>query len=190
MRNLAELSDGRVAEVLSKLEGYVQDELQLEGITGDREQLTFEADLRYAGQSQELALQLRRDALSGSGLLDLAEQFAALYERRHGFRLDQPIELMNLRAVGTVRTGTIEVPRHDLEGEDPTAAMLGQRRVYFNGQTANANVYDRQRLRAGNVLHGPAMITQVDSTTVVHPHHAARIDEYLNILITPDGPSA
>jgi len=190
MRDLAELSDGRVAEMLAKLEGYVRDELGAEGVADGSVHLTFEADLRYAGQSHELALKVARDALSVGGLQDLAEQFAALHERLHGYRLDQPIELLNLRAAGTARTGEIDLPRHDLEGEDPAAAMLGQRRVYFDGAGVNADVYDRQRLRAGNALRGPAMITQMDSTTVVPPNHTARIDAYLNILIVPDGPSA
>jgi N-methylhydantoinase A len=47
-------------------------------------------------------------------------------------------------------------------------------------------VYDRTRLRAGNRVRGPAIVVQMDATTVIHPSHTGEVDEYLNILIKPD----
>jgi N-methylhydantoinase A len=40
-------------------------------------------------------------------------------------------------------------------------------------------------LKAGNEIAGPALIIQTDSTTLIHPDHLARIDEYLNLVINP-----
>jgi N-methylhydantoinase A len=58
--------------------------------------------------------------------------------------------------------------------------------VYFHGQSISANVYDRNLLRAGNRVRGPAIVIQMDSTTVIHPGHVGGIDEYLNILINTE----
>ena len=48
------------------------------------------------------------------------------------------------------------------------------------------NVYDRTRLRAGNQVRGPAIVVQMDATTVIHPNHTGEVDAYLSILIRPD----
>ena len=47
-------------------------------------------------------------------------------------------------------------------------------------------MYDRTQLRAGNRVRGPAIVVQMDATTVIHPNHTGEVDEYLNILIKPD----
>ena len=65
--------------------------------------------------------------------------------------------------------------------------MVEQHRVYFDGGFLNANIYDRKLLRAGQRLVGPAVVTQADTTTVIHPGHVGVVDRYLNILISPEG---
>ena len=97
------------------------------------------------------------------------------------------MELVNLRAVGTGRVVKVSFPKFEKEGPDPAQAAIEQQRVYFGGNFVNANVYDRALLTAGNRVPGPAVLTQTDSTTVIHPGHVGEIDEYLNILIHPEG---
>ncbi|MCG8694917.1 MAG: hydantoinase/oxoprolinase family protein [Minwuiales bacterium] len=187
IRQLAELSDGRVGEILTKLGRYARDGLTAEGIDGDRQELTFEADLRYFGWDRELSLPLSLETLSGRGVQDMAERFAVQHERQYGFRLDQPVELVNLRAIGSAPTGAA-VERHSHDGGgDQTAAVVEERRAHFDGQPVNTHVYDRALLRPGHVLRGPAIVVQADTTTVVHPGHSAHVDAHLNILISPEG---
>ena len=64
--------------------------------------------------------------------------------------------------------------------------MIEQHRAYFDGSFASVDVYDRTRLRAGHRIPGPAIIVQMDATTVVHPNHTGEVDEYLSILIMPN----
>ena len=71
--------------------------------------------------------------------------------------------------------------------DSSSLAILEQQQVYFNNGFVNANVCDRKLLRAGNHLAGPAIVTQADSTTVIHPGHVGVVDRYLNIIISPDG---
>jgi N-methylhydantoinase A len=64
--------------------------------------------------------------------------------------------------------------------------VVEQHRAYFDGAFVSANIYDRNLLRAGNRVRGPAIIVQMDATTVIHPNHTGEVDEYLSILIKPD----
>ena len=69
---------------------------------------------------------------------------------------------------------------------DIGAVVAEQHRAYFDGSFSSVNVYDRVKLRAGNRIRGPAIIIQMDATTVIHPNHTGEVDEYLSILIRPD----
>ena len=57
--------------------------------------------------------------------------------------------------------------------------------IYVDGSMQEAMLYDRSKLKAGNVITGPAIVLEMDSTTLVLPGHEGQVDEYGNILITP-----
>jgi hypothetical protein len=57
----------------------------------------------------------------------------------------------------------------------------------MDGRDCTATVYDRALLKAGNRIAGPAIVMEMDSTTVILPKHHGRVDAYGNILIYPDG---
>ena len=59
--------------------------------------------------------------------------------------------------------------------------------MFFDGRFTDADFYDRDRLRPGNRVMGPAVIVQQDSTTVIHPAHVGEVDPCLNVLIRPSG---
>jgi N-methylhydantoinase A len=73
----------------------------------------------------------------------------------------------------------------DEGGPDPAAALRTTTTVYVQGATETANVYDRDRLLAGNVVTGPAIVTEMDSTTLVLPGHAATVHPSGSLLIRP-----
>jgi N-methylhydantoinase A len=104
--------------------------------------------------------------------------------------LEQPVELVNLRAVGAGQVEKVQLPSFEMEGPDASDAVIEQHRVFFDGGFSNANIYDRNLLRAGHHLSGPAIVTQIDSTTVIHPGHVGIVDRYLNILISSVGEQA
>ena len=68
---------------------------------------------------------------------------------------------------------------------DPANATLGAQRIYVDGAHHDATVYDRAKLVAGNVIEGPAIVMQLDSTALVLPGHDGEIDAIGNILISP-----
>jgi N-methylhydantoinase A len=70
-------------------------------------------------------------------------------------------------------------------GTDAGQAVTGSAAVHLDGTPARATVYDRGRLLAGNVVTGPAIITEMDSTTLVLGGHAATVDASGSLLIRP-----
>ena len=187
IRNIEDIQPGQVVEILSRLGRDAKAWLDEEGIDGAAQDLTYEADVRYFRQGYEFSLDVNPDALGNGGLADLQDRFGAAHERLDGFRRDQPVEMVNLRAVGTGRVRKIEFPDQAAAGADASEAMVEQHRVYFDGGFTAASIYDRAKLRPGNRIAGPAVVLQKDSTTVIHPGHVGEVDARLNILIYPEG---
>jgi N-methylhydantoinase A len=186
VRNIDDADLGQVGEILARLGREARVWLREEGIEEGRQRLRYEADVRYFRQGYEFSLEIDPDRLGSGGLNDLAGRFGLAHERIYGFKLDQPVELVNLRAVGVGAVQKIDLPKFEKEGADAAAAVVEQHRAYFDGSFSSVNVYDRTRLRAGNRVRGPAIVVQMDATTVIHPSHTGEVDEYLNILIKPD----
>lgn len=190
IRTLDDVQPGQVEDILGQLGRDAKQWLQEEGIQEGQQQLHYEVDVRYFRQGYEFSIEIIPGALSSGGLEDLKSRFGVIHERLYGFQLDQPVELVNLRAIGTGQVVKVEFPRREKEGANPKAALTEQHRVYFNGNFLTANLYDRDLLVPGNRIAGPAILTQKDSTTVIHPGYVGEVDEYMNLLILPDGNSA
>ena len=162
--------------------------LREEGIEERRQRLNYEADVRYFRQGYEFSLEVDPDRLgSGSAQRSRRAASASAHERIYGFKLDQPVELGQStrgRAWGGAKDQICRNLRR--KAPMPPAAVVEQHRAYFDGSFTSVNVYDRTRLRAGNRVRGPAIIAQMDATTVIHPSHTGEVDEYLSILIKPD----
>jgi N-methylhydantoinase A len=62
-------------------------------------------------------------------------------------------------------------------------ARVGERRAWFGGAFVATAIYERARLPIGARVAGPAIIEQMDTTTVVPPGHAALVDPSGNLRI-------
>ncbi len=187
VRNIDEIDAGQVHDILTRLGREARTWLQEEDISEQDQELQYEADVRYFRQGYEFSMHIDPGSMTNGGLRDLETRFGTAHERLYGFKLEQPVELVNLRAVGTGKVDQVQFPKFSLEDRDPSKAVVEQHRVYFDGNFEQTNVYDRNMLRAGNRVTGPAILTQKDSTTVIHPGHVGEVDQYLNVLIRPEG---
>ena len=185
IRNLDDLEAGELGGVLSELGRQASAWLDAEGIPDGEQQLHFEVDVRYFRQGYEFPLEIDPRQLDNGGMPAIQERFGDAHHQAYGFRLDHPVEVVNARALGIGRINRVEFPRFDRGDSDPAAAVLDQQRVHFDGAFVTAEVYSRERLRAGHRLLGPALITQEDSTTIIHPGYVGTVDERLNLLIQP-----
>ena len=185
IRTIDEADPGDVRAVLEALGEQARSWLRDEGVSEAERSVRYEADVRYLRQGYEFSLDVTSDPLANGGREALHERFGARHEQLYGFRLDHPVELVNLRAVGAASVTKVGFPRFERGDPGPRDAATDETRVYFGRDFVPALVYDRGRLRAGHVVPGPAIITQPDTTTVIHPGHAGEVDEYLNVLIGP-----
>ena len=152
---------------------------------GER-QLTRTVDMRYAGQNYELPVSVPAGPVTQASLDSLAEGFAAAHRRMYGFvAAGEAVQLVTSRieATGLVRKAAF--PLQDEAGPDATAAIAATRDVWLPeaGGFVACPVYDRDRLRAGNRFTGPAIVEQMDATTLVLPGMTARVEPHLNLIL-------
>jgi N-methylhydantoinase A len=153
---------------------------EAEHIAANARQVSRTVDMRYAGQNYELAIPLPPDG----GLNDLTAGFAEAHHRMYGFIAeDEPVQLVTFRleASGLVPKATFAAQ----PDAGPDATPIGHREVWLPecGGFVTCPVYDRDTLRAGNRFTGPAIVEQMDATTVVLPGMAARVEPYLNLIL-------
>jgi N-methylhydantoinase A len=168
----------------------------LQGEGEERGTFQWHADLRYFGQNSELILELKSDALDGRALAKLVEAFHRRHKDYYGYDMrGQPVEIVNLRLVVTGARRTIAPERAKRVRGTLKDAFLEKRKVWFAGSGFVATpVYDRDRLPADARLSGPAIIEQMDTTTVLPPKAKSKLDQhgYLHVElgVTTDKRSA
>ena len=94
---------------------------------------------------------------------------------------------MTLRATALGKASAIEPPELPSHGRRRSVAdaVVREHTLWSDGGEHAAKIYDRSKLKAGDVIAGPAIVAEMDSTTVVLPKHAATVDRFGNLLIRP-----
>ncbi len=182
-RMVPDTSDAEIADWLSDMAETVMRELEDEGVPRAQQTVTFEAGVRYAGQGFEVDLPITEDQFTGGGIAGLTKAFDVEHERLFTFNLDVTHEIVNLRAVALGQGA--EMPAATLEAGtgDPSAAKVRDHRMWVAGVEHDAVIYDRAKLKAGDTVTGPAVVTEMDSTAVILPGHAGVVDAVGNIII-------
>ena len=125
IRALEEADASDVREVLGSLGEQARAWLRDEGVAEAQHSLRYEADLRYFRQGYEFPLEVEPSALANGGVAALAERFGRSHEQLYGFRLEHPVELVNLRAVGAASVVKVEFPRFERGDSDPGQRSSG-----------------------------------------------------------------
>ena len=168
------------------MEEQAREDLGAEGF--GRAMLRFQRflDVRYVGQSYELTVPCPPLATGADGAA--ARRFHRAHRRRYGHSdPSQPTEVVTarLKAIGPVEKPVV-APMEE-GGRDPSAALVDERPVVFNGKPLPTRCYDRSRLLPGNAIAGPGLVFQMDATTVLPPGWTARVDGYGNLVLESAG---
>ena len=172
--------------LLDEMAAQTRAELIDDGIPESEVTTQFEVDLRYAGQAFEVALTIDQDTLRDKGIAGLIERFDTEHNRLFTFNMDTPHEIVNLRAVALGEAPHLPAAELERGDGDPARAKLRDHTIWAGGREQPAIIYDRARLRQGDTVPGPAVITEMDATTLVEPGCVARVDKVGNILIEPE----
>src|SRR5262249_22330114 len=158
--------------------------LDRDGVQPADRQMLRSVDLRYHGQSFELPIVVPPGALTVADIARLRAEFDAAHERAYGYAApEDDVELVNVRPAAI---GTTPPPRRappPAGGDEPGAALKGTREVWFAGGWQKTRVFDRAKLLSGNVIAGPAIVEEVDASTLVHLGWEATVDEHANLLL-------
>ena len=157
-----------------------------EAVPPDARRVARTVDMRYAGQNYELSVPLPDGPVTMAILDALAAGFAAAHERMYGFIAEgETVQLVTYRveATGVVPKAAFRAAPD--AGPDASAAVVGRRDVWLPeaGGFVSCPVYDREKLRPGNRIEGPAIVEQMDATTVVLPDMTAYVEPYLNLVL-------
>jgi N-methylhydantoinase A len=172
-----------IARRLETMEEAAQREFEAQGVPPDRIVHERAIDLRYSIQKYELPVPVARDGLNADAKAGWRKAFDEVHEKHFGSRaVDQKVEIVNYRLTTKVVVPKPVVAESSLGVAHCAGALKARRKAYFDGWH-DTPIYDRVKLASGNRIAGPAIIEQMDSTTVVHPGHDAQIDRFGNIII-------
>ncbi len=181
----SQASEGEILGLLDEMAAQTSAELARDGVAEADITHAFEIDVRYHGQAFEVPMPIQLAGFETGGLSRLADAFDEEHRRLFTFNMDAEHEFVNLRAVALGKA--LDIPPLAIEAGDgdPARAKIRDHEIWVEGATRPAGLYDRARLRAGDRIAGPAIVTEMDATTLILPGCQAEVDRFGNILINP-----
>ena len=184
LRPSDELEVSELNSRFAEMEAEAAATMEREGVAEDDVVLVRVADVRYLGQGFELEAPVGAGELDDDDLAQVYERFHEAHTQLYGYaQRDSRMEIVNLRLTSLAR-----MPRPRLEAESNGRRVGGiaetaTRPVYFHNEPVDTRIYDRTDLMPGDVVEGPVVIEQLDSTTLVWPNQTASVDAYGNLVL-------
>lgn len=187
VRRFDDLTDDSLSGILAELAAAAQATLTAAGVPEEEQDVRYSADLRYHGQGFEIPVTFDLSDFdgSGAGLDALRKSFDVEHERLFSFVLDNEHELVTVRATANGPRPSVAAVQLEEGDGDPSGALREKAPIWVEGAEVEAGIYDRGKLRAGDVVTGPAIVTEMDSTTLVLPGHTATVHASGSMLIRP-----
>lgn len=188
LQDLQEVGADELSRLFASLRDQALAEFVADGFAEGSIAFAFSIDLRYQGQGYELNVPAGTSPDVGAdAVAEIRERFDQAHEQLFGHSAKtEPAEAVNYRVRATVRAPKFAMKRGGRAAGPVSDARIGEREVYFDrasGMTSTP-VYDRALLAPGHEVAGPAVVEQLDSTTVVYPGQRAVVDDYGNLVIS------
>jgi N-methylhydantoinase A len=147
-----------------------------EGIEEDKISAELSLDMRYHGQSFELRIPFNDNYI---------DQFHAIHQDKYGYaNSGGEIEIVNLRITLTGKVNKPELPKFSKLTKDSSFVKLFDKKVLFPEGKLITAFFSGESLLPGNEIIGPAVILCSDTTILIPTQDTAKVDEYLNLIIT------
>jgi N-methylhydantoinase A len=164
----------QITRVFAELEAEARDTFRDEGVVP---LLTRAADLRYQGQGFELRVDWGRDVV---------RKFHALHEQSYGYAdPGRTVEIVTLRILALARTRKPRQAAATPRRGDGGQACIAAHRIFEDGRWRRGTLYNRARLRPGDLFAGPAVIVELSATTYLPSGWIAEVDEFSNLRLAP-----
>ncbi|MBN9085233.1 MAG: hydantoinase/oxoprolinase family protein [Rhizobiales bacterium] len=181
---LANVTESEINAVFDALARHAGEDLATEHFAESQTRIEPALDMRYAGQGYEITVPC--DAVLKPGAIKaLRQRFDLLHKESFGHTApDEPVEIVSYRLRGIGLVPPVKIPKFAPTGTNLADALRETRKAQFDGRLVDCPVYQREKLDVGTAFIGPAVIDQLDCTTVLFPGHTARVDAYRNIIMT------
>ena len=176
---------GELLVILNDMADQTRAELCADGVADNAIETEFEVDVRYAGQAFEVPLTITLEVLERDGVAGLLARFDAEHLRLFTFNMETPHEIVNLRAVALGPVLNLPAPVLPRGDGSLLAAKMRDHVLWMDGREQAAVIYDRSKLRQSDVIPGPAIVIEMDSTTLIETGCVGTVDAVGNILINP-----
>jgi N-methylhydantoinase A len=184
IRRLSQLTRQELLEITDALAAEANAWLDAQGLDPTGRSLEWQFGMRYYRQGYELPVAHPSPARAEGLLEELTRGFVEAHQRTYAFELDAEPELVVVRCRASAHTPSPVVPEEPDTAEPVEAAVTDpEHEIFWQDGWRRAPVFARARLQAGHLVAGPAIVEQEDSTTLVHPGFAARVDGYGNLVL-------
>ena len=183
---LEDLDLAEINDMFHQLIERAKADLQSEDFAEDEIKIEPYLDLRYAGQGYELTVPSPMPPFTKHDLTLMRGRFDTMHEQNSGHKAEtEPVELVSLRLISLGLVPQAKLSPGKVTGRKVDAAKTGARKVFFGKEhgVLMTQVYNRDLLEPGHKIPGPAIVEQLDTTTVIQPEQEAAVDDYRNILV-------
>ena len=170
---------------LKALKDKASQSLIKDGVSDANLEVTYQADVRYAGQAFQITVEFDEKEYEAKGIQLITDAFDDEHYQLFTFKLSDGHEILMIRAIVKVAPAEINSSMNASSEYSLEEAIIQDSRFYHESQWHDAKIYDRNKLHAKHLIPGPAIVSEMDSTTVILPKHEAAVDEVGNLIINP-----
>lgn len=167
----------RIRELYEQMQRQAVEELAASNVQAGQVQFRRTVDMRYVGQFHEVEVPLPEVPSSREDIERVVQAFHARHRQMYSFDLPfRTAEFMFFRLKATVAGPERRMASIEAGGTDPSGALKRVRPCYFGGRWIQTPCYDGDRLKAGNVIEGPAIVEERTTTVVIPEHFQCTVD--------------
>ena len=156
-----------------------------DGVSDSNLEVIYQADVRYAGQAFQITVEFDEKEYKTKGVQLITDTFDDEHYQLFTFKLSDGHEILMIRAIVKVQQSKIKSLENENFSGSLEDAVIQDTRFYHEAQWHDAKIYDRTKLHANLVIPGPAIVSEMDSTSVILPDYDAAVDQVGNLIINP-----
>jgi len=181
-----DISTDKFLADLHDLKDKASESLIKDGVSDSNLEITYQADVRYAGQAFQITVEFDENEYKKKGIQLITEAFDDEHFQLFTFKLDDGHEILMIRAIVKAKQTNLKSVSLSDKKAKLEDSIIQDSKYYHDGAWHDIKIYDRSKLMEGMKIPGPAIVSEMDSTTVILPNHNAVVDKVGNLIINPE----
>lgn len=188
MKSAADTDREQMSAMYRELEANAVSEAEAEGWKGKDISFLRSASVQYSSQGWELTIPVSSKGKRRAQAVDisrLVKDFNMKHRQVYGYSSpSDPVNIVSLNLTSLVALPKLkQKPARDGGSRIPGGALKEERSVTFSDGSHLSKVYTREKLLSGNILNGPAVVEQYDSTSLIPSGWRGKVDPYGNLIL-------